>query len=295
VKGTTSPAERPPELSSNGVTIPFDAAHFEAMADSTDLRGDPSALRDRFERDGYVRLRSVLEREQVLELRADYFDRFDDELLAPGTTARDGVFSGTMPAGLPTYGVAGHPAHAVVRGETFDRLTRDAGLAAVASSLLGGPARLLTRRILRHFHSASATASRAHVDFDYMDRGSDHAVTAWIPLGDCPIECGGITYLAGSHRVGRAALDRLRENTDRPDDRRPVSNDLALTAQALGGRWLWTDFRAGDVVLHSPHLVHASLDNRSALMRLSADIRFMTAGAEADPRWAGDWSADDGF
>jgi ectoine hydroxylase-related dioxygenase (phytanoyl-CoA dioxygenase family) len=128
-----------------------------------------------------------------------------------------------------------------------------------------------------------------------MDRGSDTVVTAWITLGDCPVECGGLVYLEGSHRIPRAELDQLREHTDRPNDRRPISNDLGMTARVLGGRWLWTDYRAGDVVLHSPHLVHASLDNTSELMRLSADVRFRRADGRPDDRWNSDWSADDGF
>jgi ectoine hydroxylase-related dioxygenase (phytanoyl-CoA dioxygenase family) len=151
------------------------------------------------------------------------------------------------------------------------------------------------RRILRHFHRASRKASRAHVDFDYMDQGSDRLVTAWIPLGDCPVECGGLIYLEGSHRIPRRELDRLRPYTDRPGDQRPISNDLARTARALGGRWLWTDYSAGDVVLHSPHTVHASLDDVSDVMRLSADVRFRRRDATPDERWNDHWSADDGF
>lgn len=279
-------------LSSNGVTIPFDT--FAPMQDSSALLADPAALRARFVADGYVLLRGVLHRDAVLDLREEYFARFDPSLLAPGTTPREGVFSGLVPAG-PAYGTLGHPAYDVVRGPRFDALTRSPRLAEVASALLDSPAVLLRRRILRHFHSGATTASRAHVDFDYMDRGSDQAVTAWLPLGDYPIACGGIIYLEGSQHAGREALDALREHTDRPADRRPVSNDLALTARALGGRWLWTEFRAGDVALHSPHIVHASLDNRSDVMRLSADVRFVRSGVPTDPRWDADWSADDGY
>ena len=283
------------ELSSNGVAIPFDDAHFRPMTDSTDVRSDAGELRARFHRDGYVLLRSVLDRVQVLDLRADYFGRFDPAMLAPGTTPREGVFSGALPAALPRYGVAGHPAYDTVRSERFDTLTRAPALAAVATCLLAEPVQLLRRRILRHFHNGAGTASRAHVDFDYMNRGSGRSVTAWIPLGDYPIDAGGITYLEGSQGVDRSVLDGLRGHTDRPDDRRPVSNDLGLTARTLGGRWLWTQFRAGDVVFHSPHIVHASLDNHSDVMRLSADIRFVPEGADTDPRWAQDWAADDGY
>lgn len=285
----------PDSVTSNGLPISTDPAHLAPMRESTDVLDEPAELRRRLAGDGYVLLRSVLDRRQVLELRARYFAAFDAALLAPGTTPEDGVFSGTVPAGLPDYGTAGHPAHEFVRSAEFDAFTSDPTLHAVAAALVGGQVELLPRRILRHFHRLSGKASRAHVDYDYMDRGSDQVVTAWIPIGDCPIECGGLVYLEGSHRVPRQRFDALRHYTDRPDDGRPISNDLERTAEALGGRWLWTDYRAGDVALHSPHMVHASLDNRSDVMRLSADIRFRRADAAPDDRWSSAWSADDGF
>jgi ectoine hydroxylase-related dioxygenase (phytanoyl-CoA dioxygenase family) len=251
-------------------------------------------VRVAFREQGYVLLRSVLDADAVRAVRRDYFALFDPSLLAPGTGPGDGVYSGSEPAG-PPYGTEGHPAHAFVRAPRFDEFTRTPELRGVAEALLDGPVELLPRRILRHFHRDSGAASRAHVDFDYMDHGTDDVVTAWIPLGDCPIECGGLVYLDGTHLVPREHLDGLRAHTDRPDDPRPVSNDLALTAETLRRRWLWTDFRTGDVVLHSPHLLHASLDNASDVMRLSADVRFRRAGGRPDERWNAAWSADDGF
>jgi ectoine hydroxylase-related dioxygenase (phytanoyl-CoA dioxygenase family) len=237
----------------------------------------------------------VLDRESALNLRADYFRRFDPALLADGTTPREGIFSGFVPPALPEYGTAGHPAYEFVRSQQFDGFTGDQRLRKIAETLLGGPVELLPRRIVRHFQRSTARASRAHVDYDYLDRGSDQLVTAWIPLGDCPIACGGLVYLEGSHTIPRGQLDQLREHTDRPNDPRPVSNDLGLTARVLGGRWLWADYQAGDVVFHSPHIVHASLDNPSDVMRLSADLRFVRADATRDERWSNDWSADDGY
>lgn len=287
--------ERPATLSSNGVSIAFDERLFTPMRESNDLLDAPDRLRARFAADGYLLLRDQLDRESILDLRESYFSAFDPAFLAPGTTAREGIFSGTVPANTAEYGTEGHPAHEFVRGPQFDAFTRTPRLRQIAEALLGGPAELVPRRILRHFHRASRKASRAHVDFDYMDQGSDQLVTAWIPLGDCPIECGGLVYLEGSHRIPRDDLDTLRPFTDRPGDQRPISNDLGRTARALGGRWLWTDYRAGDVVLHSPHTVHASLDDASDVMRLSADVRFHRTDATPDARWSGHWSADDGF
>lgn len=41
-------------------------------------------------------------------------------------------------------------------------------------------------------------------------------------------------------------------------------------------RWLIADYKAGDMVIHTPYMVHASLDNVSpdGTMRLSTDIRY---------------------
>lgn len=285
----------PAALTSNGMPVSSDPTMLAPMRDSTALLDRPAELRKQFDEDGYVLLRSVLDRQRVLELRERYFAAFDPIMLAPGTSAQDGVFSGTLPADLPDYGTAGHPAYEMVRSAVFDAFTSDPALRTIAEALLDGAVELLPRRILRHFDRLSGKASRAHVDYDYMNRGSDRLVTAWIPIGDCPVECGGLVYLERSHRVPRAQLDDLRRFTDRPDDVRPISNDLERTAQALGGRWLWADYRAGDVALHSPHTVHASLDDRSDVMRLSADVRFRRRDAAPDERWSGAWSADDGF
>jgi hypothetical protein len=279
-------------VSSNGLRLAFDSTRFAPMRDSTDLLGDPAALRDRLQSDGHLCLRGVLDPDRVRAMRRDYFERFDAAMFAPGTDRAEGVFSGDLPSSLPEYGTAGHPAHAIVRDPGFDKFSRDPDLAAVAGDLLAGPVDLLPRRIVRHFHRGLARASRAHVDYDYMDHGSDHTVTAWIPLGDCPIECGGLIYLDGSHRLPRPDLDRLRGDLDDP---RPISADLARTADELSGRWRWADLHAGDVLVHSPHIVHASLDNASDVMRLSADLRFTRRDVSHDERWSGDWSADDGF
>lgn len=292
-----APARRvlPAALSSNGVELAFDDRLFAPMCDSTDLLDVPAALARRFHEDGYLLLRGVLARDAVMALRADYFSRLDPAMLASGTAPEEGIFSGWTPPDLPDYGTPGHPAYELVRSAHFDAFTRDPRLLFVAESVLSGPAELVPRRILRHFTRAQARASRAHVDFDYMGHGSDEAVTAWMPIGDCPIECGGLVYLAGSHRTSRPDLDALRMHTDRPGDPRPISNDLGRTAQVLGGQWLWTDFNAGDVVLHSPHMVHASLDDLSDVMRVSVDVRFKLRAAPPDERWLTDWSADDGF
>jgi hypothetical protein len=279
---------------SNGVPITCDEQHFGPLRDSSAIRLDPDALRARYQEDGYLYLRGVLDRPEVLELRRAYFATFPPGYLREGTTPAEGMFSGWRPDDLPAHGVAGHPAYAYVRSVPFLSFVRDARLEALAVAILGGPAVRLPRAIVRHFDRSSPVASRAHVDFSYLDRGSDRLLTMWIPLGDCPRPTGGLVYLEGSHRVPRPAFDRLRIVTDRPGDTRAISHDLGWVATELSRRWLWADYQAGDVTVHSPHIVHASLDTTTDSMRLSADLRFLRRGEQPDGRWLRAWAGDDG-
>jgi ectoine hydroxylase-related dioxygenase (phytanoyl-CoA dioxygenase family) len=277
-------------LTSNGIALSETPARMrESSLD------DPSQLRRRFADDGYVLLRGLLDRDRVMGLRGAYFAMFGPEYLAEGTLPEEGIWSGQRPYGLPAHGVPGHPAHSFVRGKEFTDFVRDPKLLEVAEVLFGGEETMrLPRQIVRHFHQGPR-ASRAHTDFDYLDRGSERLITMWVPIGDCPMTTGGIVYLEGSHRLPKAGLDVLKQlHTDRPDDARPISHDLNWTQQRLGGRWLCADYRAGDVAIHSPHLVHATLDNATDAMRMSADIRFLPITVEPDPRWLRPWSGDDG-
>ncbi|MFG1943299.1 phytanoyl-CoA dioxygenase family protein [Nonomuraea sp. NPDC048826] len=281
-------------VSSNGVPIPFTDELFAPMPDSTPLAGDAAALRRRFAEDGVVLLRGFLDRRAVLDLRAAYLSAFPDGLLAPGSTPEEGIFSGRSPGGLPAHGVRGHPAHAFVRDPRFTAFADQPALTGLAAALLGGPVERLPRGILRHFHAGTLAASRAHTDHAYMTRGSDRVLTMWIPVGDCPVETGGLVYLEGSHRETAERFARARLARDRAHDPRPISHDLRATALAVGRRWLWHDYEAGDVTVHGPHLVHASLDTVTDAMRVSVDLRFILRGEKADNRWMKEWAGDDG-
>jgi ectoine hydroxylase-related dioxygenase (phytanoyl-CoA dioxygenase family) len=284
----------PPVLTSNGVPVPFDDEHFAPLDDSTSLLAQPSALRERYERDGYVFLRQAIDPERVLALRQAYFEDFDRTYFRPGTRPQEGVFSGRRPAGLGAHGVEGHPAHAFVRGPRFEAFAGDPALEALGEAVLGGPVWRLPRSIVRHFDRAAPVASRAHVDYSYLDAGTDRLATVWIPLGDCPVATGGLVYLEGTGPADAGAFAELRKITDRPHDARAISHDLAWVGEKLGRRWRWADYRAGDVTIHSPHIVHASLDTTTDTMRLSADVRFILRGDAVDARWLKAWAGDDG-
>lgn len=282
-------------FTSNGVEVPFDSDHFSPMTESTGLLSDATALRRRYQLDGYVYLKAVLDPALLRRLRAEYFGAFDPSYLDDSYPVSAGVFSGRRPPGLPAHGTPGHPAYDLVRGQTFAELADHRGLADLAEAVLGRPGQVLPRQIVRHFDRSVPRASRAHRDHRYLDEGSDHLLTMWIPLTDIPLATGGLLYLEDSDGLDGSTLDELRRVSDRPTDDRPVSHDLAWVAEQLGRRWRWTDFQAGDVVLHSPRVLHASLDTATDAMRLSADLRFLACGESPDPRWLAPWAGDDGY
>jgi ectoine hydroxylase-related dioxygenase (phytanoyl-CoA dioxygenase family) len=279
-----------PSLSSNGLPISTRPERFGM------LREAPARAnwRAQYLQDGYLVLRNVLDADTVLTAREAYLSSFDASMCEHGD-ARRGVFSGHLPEALPIHGVAGHPAHSFVRSSTFTAIADQPVFADIARTLLEADVVRVPRTPLRHFIKGTHRASRAHTDRTYLDEPVESCVTLWLPLGDCPIEAGSLMYLEGSHLIDDVE-SRLRDQapTDRADDSRPISHDLNWVATRAQSRWLTANFKAGDLVAHTPTIVHASLDPAIDLMRVSTDLRFLRAGAPLDTRWQDHWAADDG-
>lgn len=265
-------------VTSNGVAIPFTPRYFGALRETDLAAVDDAELRRRYAADGYVLLRRFLPAAVVNGLREAYLSLFAS---AAGT--------------LPPHGTAGHPAHAFVRSPTFRAFVEQPVFRTLAERLTGRPVNPIRRTPLRHFPQGLRVASRAHIDGTYIDGAPTDVVTVWTPLGDCAVQGGSLMYLEGSH--GDPELERkVRAGApmDRTNDVRPITHDLKWLADLTGRRWLAADFAAGDVVVHSPAIIHATLD-ATAGTRVSADIRFQRKDGPHDPRWDKDWSADDGY
>ncbi len=280
-------------LSSNGKSIPFTRRYFGRLPDTTCQDATPATLRRQLRERGVVHIRGYLDREEVLDLRERYFRMFDESLLKTGTHPREGIYSGRWPEGLPAHGCEGHPAYTLVRQDCYRDFVGSARLQELAQCLFGGPAQQLRRRPLRHFCQGCGAASRAHTDTAYLDADCGDLVTLWIPIGDCPLAAGGLIYLEDSAILDESELKtRLHE---RGQDSRPITDDLKQLADVTDRRWLWSDFAAGDVVAHSPLVIHAALDPVSDLMRLSTDIRYIRRNIAPDPRWTNNWAGNDGY
>ena len=263
------------------------------------------ALRDRFAADGYVWLKGCLPRDEVLDFRGHFFRQFADTgLLVPDSDPRDGIYGGSD----HDAELARRRLMEIVRSAAYEAFCLHPRLWRLLDEFVGGPSYLHKRKLIRYTRPGDVSATGAHYDLTYLRGGTDKLVTVWIPIGDTPAIMGGLVYLEGSDRNGRALeaefaaenahlppADRIRAFNKTLNDGGWISKDLPAMAERFDSRWLIADYEAGDVVLHSPYMIHAATcnDDPSGRLRLSTDIRYQNVRDEIDARWANHWSLDD--
>jgi len=270
---------------------------FGELRESSRLMGNAGALRSRMEEDGYLFLRGFFRCEAVLAARADIVARLEKEgLLQPGTDPMEAIIregrESTFRADLTGGNAALH------------RLLYEGRMIEFYRDYFGEPVRHFDFTWLRVVSPGKGTSP--HCDMVYMGRGTrEKLLTAWVPIGDAPLHVGGLMVLEGSHRQSELLRPYLKRDVDTycvngrhaadiEAGRKSWEWDGSLSRnpvtlrQKLGGRWLTTDFAAGDLLTFTMHTVHASTDNRSNRLRLSSDSRYQPASLPADERWIGE-------
>ena len=221
-------------------------------------------LRKQYQAQGYLWLKGLLPRQQVLALRRHFFETFRASgFLAPGSDPVEGIFSGQ------------HVPPETMQNIWAQATQLPAYLALCSSPLiwrfyeefLGGNIYLHRRKIVRFTTPGDPNCTGGHYDLIYLRAGTDQICTSWIPLGDTPVEMGGLVYLQGSDALGRKMeAEFTRKNADLPAAERIsaynkhmalggwISKDLPALANLIDGTWLLANYEAGDMVVHSPYI-----------------------------------------
>ncbi len=196
----------------------------------------------------------------------------------------------------------------MVEEAAYEGFCAQPALSGFMDEFLSGLSYLHKRKIMRFTLPNTGAVTPAHYDLVYLRGGTSRIVTAWIPIGDIPVDMGGLCYLENSHAIGMAMEAEFnRQNAElTPQERISafnrnmteggwVSKDLPEMADRFNTRWLVADYEAGDVVLHSPYMIHASTTNQGAegRIRLSTDIRYQNIDDEIDARWSNHWTLED--
>ncbi|PLB46074.1 hypothetical protein P170DRAFT_449619 [Aspergillus steynii IBT 23096] len=282
-------------------------------------------MRRRLEEDGYLFVKGVIPREDVLDARENYFQAYaDTSLLAPGSSPRDGIFNASSDPDLHKgIGGQGLPADPVEEKILIDAhsdskyraFVEHPALTKFIRDLMGWKEHvILDRTMLRH-NVPFGKGTGIHYDKLFLRGGSGFFLTAWVPIGDISINGGGLCYLANSVPLGEEVEnDFTRRAADMTQEERisaynvnmlgggmisPSPQDFAAAHSEFGShQWLATNYEAGDAVFHNPYSIHASGRNEDAegRIRLSTDLRFYEKGGEGiDQRWFNIWHPNDGL
>ncbi len=300
-------------LTYRGENLEPNSATLGELQRSDDIANDPVALRARMAADGYLFLPGLLDRDEVMVARAEVLRRLaadgivDDENhpLMEGVVRpkKTNTFAPNLAADNPP----------------LMKVLYEGPMMAFYEAFLGGAVRHFDYTWFRAKTPGIDTATTPHYDVVYMGRGTKNLWTSWTPLGDVPLDHGGLIILEGSHlkddlrqTYGETDVDRFCENEGDAarivaaakaeqreltgDERAAIhwnstgqySNDAIATRKELGGRWLTAEYAAGDLLVFSMFTMHASADNQSNCIRLSSDSRYQLAAEPADERWIGD-------
>jgi len=191
-----------------------------------------------------------------------------------------------------------------IKNPLVQKVVYDGPLMAMFDRFLGGPTRHFDYTWIRAV--APNISTPPHMDVVYMGRGTKKLYTAWTPYSDVPREMGGLMVLERSHRNERLVNGYGAKDVDQFCENRVgsgytkmggggnitpggwLSRDPIKLRARLGGRWLTTDYRAGDVLIFTIFMVHCSLDNNTDRIRITSDARYQLAAEPVDERWIGE-------
>ena len=265
-----------------------------------------SALREQYREQGYLWLKGLLDRDDVLAFRRRYFSAFlPTGLLRADADPVEGFYAcaNANPGLIRKLKMETH------RWAAYEAFCLAKPIWQFYEAFFDAPVYLHKRKLLRHVLPGEASATGAHYDLVYLRGGTDSLCTSWIPIGDIPHWMGGLVYLEESHHFGRRQeAEFSARNADLPPEERIsaynknmsksgwLTKDLPALAERLDSRWLIADYEAGDMVVHGAFIIHAATSNTcpQGRIRLSTDIRYQRAGEKIDSRWSEHWSFDDG-
>ena len=216
---------------------PLDPAQVGTLKPSSPTE-DLDILRKRYDENGYLFLKGLLPRDDVLAARANYFRSMAPTgVLEPGSEPVEGIFNKSAdPPDYPNIGagaaqngrlgttgkatewedraVKAHTdewyvgsADGAVRGFVHHPVMRD----FVARFTGWGAATLGLKRTLLRNNCPKNRAIGVHYDQIFLRHGEPTSVTAWVPLGDVDIRGGGIIYLEGGNELGEQIEGEFEE------------------------------------------------------------------------------------
>ena len=239
---------------------------------SNDAINDRDELQRRIADEGYLFFKRLQNPDKLWELRREMMSTIQRVgWLIAGTDPMDGIADITMryTEGDNEY-TAGYAE--VYRLENFHRSAHWPEYTDMVEKILGAPIMPHPQKIARiWFPKYTEHTTPTHQDFVHF-QGSFNALTCWAPIGDCPLELGGLAVIPRSHKVNRVlehhfalGAGGLIVDETAHEDVDPV--------------WHSTNYEIGDTLFFPALTIHKALPNYTEdRLRLSLDNRYQAVG-----------------
>ena len=160
-------------------------------------------------------------------------------------------------------------------------------------SLGAGLAELGERVLLVDLDPQACLTYSLGIDSDSLGESLHDVLAGRAEAADVLVKSGDLSALPSTIDLAGAEV-HLMTRTGREH---VLARALKPLADEYDTRWLIGDFAAGDMLVHSAHIIHASLDNVDPCgrLRLSTDIRYQRRDQPIDWRWQENWHDQDGL
>jgi len=227
----------------------------------------PEELRRRLAEEGYLFLKKLQNTDRLLSLRRDIMQvLMEAGWLVEGTEPMDGIarVDAQCTEGDPEY-TDGY--HQIYRLQSFHKAGHWPEVVEAMTKVIGNESLPHPKKIARiWFPQYLEHTTPAHQDFVHF-QGSFETYTFWAPIGDCPIELGGLAILPGSHKIDRVMDHHFSLG----------AGGMAIDNAELQGEWHSTDYEAGDALIFPSLTVHRALPNYTTdRLRVSLDNRYQS-------------------
>jgi len=243
---------------------------------SNDAKNDPEELRRRMDDEGYLFFKQLLNPDNLLELRRQILTTLQEGgWLIAGTDPMDGIADVTKQC---TEGDRKYTDvyHKVQKLEAVHRSAHWPETLGMMEKIMGRRGMPVPHQVVRlWFPKYTKYTTPIHQDFVHF-QGHFNNLTVWAPIGDCPIELGGLAVIPGSHKVGKVldhhfALGAGGLNLD-------VEEEATRHPEVASG-WYSTNYEVGDFLTFPALTIHKALPNVTEdKMRVSLDNRYNPVG-----------------
>jgi ectoine hydroxylase-related dioxygenase (phytanoyl-CoA dioxygenase family) len=255
-------------------TSPDNATYEPFIESNADAAAD--ALRAEMNQRGYLFFRGLVPAGDVLATRRDVLGHcaragwldssYDlmDGIAAPGQQP----LSEGMSEYMAVY-------RKILKTPSFHDFPAHPTLMSVAQKLLQSEPFVHPRRIGRvTFPNYTVATTPAHQDHFYI-RGAVETYSCWIPLGECPVELGGLAVWPQSQQSG--FIEHTEHSPGAVGGRGvPVDESQAV--------WHTSDFGPGDVLFFHSYTIHKAMPNLTPnKLRVSTDNRYQRPKDDIDP------------